>query len=73
MGTAVWLTSNREPMAGGIAKAVKSPICPCIAPEPHAGGKCTKRIGTNVTPKDTAIPQQQWPDVRSSPNFIPSG
>jgi len=38
-------------MAGGIAKATKS-----ITPEPHAGGKCTKRIGTDVTPEDTAIP-----------------
>jgi hypothetical protein len=38
-------------MAGGIAKAAKSPIHPCITPEPHAGGKCTKCIGTDVIPK----------------------
>jgi len=43
-------------MAGGIAKAAKSPVRPCITPEPHAGGKCTKHIGTDVTPEDTAIP-----------------
>jgi hypothetical protein len=40
----------------GIAKAAKSPVRPCITPEPHAGGKCTKRIGTDVIPEDTSIP-----------------
>jgi hypothetical protein len=56
MGMAVWQTVNCEPMAGGIAKAAKSPVCPCITPEPHAGGKFTKCISTDVTPEDTAIP-----------------
>jgi len=53
MRTAVQPTSNREHMAGSIAKSL---IRPCIAPEPHAGGKCTKHIGTDVTPEDTSIP-----------------
>ena len=53
MRIVVQRTLNREHMAGGIAKSL---IHPSITPEPHAGGKCTKHIGTDVTPEDTAIP-----------------
>ena len=49
-------SANREPMVGGIAKAAKIPVCPCISSDPQAGGKRTKRISTDVTPKDAAIP-----------------
>ena len=49
-------SANREPMVGGIAKDAKIPVCPCISSDPHDGGKNTKRISTDVTPKDAAIP-----------------
>ena len=40
-GSANRRTANREPMASSIARGPV--VHPCIAPEPHAGGKCTKR------------------------------
>ena len=51
-------TANLEPMVSSIARGPV--VHPCIAPEPHAGGKCTKRTRHPKSRDTNTLSMMTW-------------